>query len=169
MWFGDLVTMRWFDDVWMKEVLASFMAAKIINPSFPEVDHDLRFLLSNYPAAYQVDRAAGTNPIRQPLANLDEAGQLYGAIIYQKAPIAMRQLEMIAGETAFRDGLREYLDTYRFGNAAWVDPGPRARYAHAGRFVGVEPCMGGGAGSAGVHDGAGGRERPRLAPHAHRD
>ena len=121
MWFGDLVTMRWFDDVWMKEVLASFMAAKIINPSFPEVDHDLRFLLSNYPAAYQVDRAAGTNPIRQPLANLDEAGQLYGAIIYQKAPIAMRQLEMIAGETAFRDGLREYLDTYRFGNAAWVD------------------------------------------------
>ncbi len=121
MWFGDLVTMRWFDDVWMKEVFASFMAAKIVNPSFPEVNHDLRFLLSNYPAAYQVDRAAGANPIRQPLANLDEAGQLYGAIIYQKAPIAMRQLEMIAGETAFRDGLREYLNTYRFGNATWVD------------------------------------------------
>ena len=121
MWFGDLVTMRWFDDVWMKEVFASFMAAKIVNPSFPEINHDLRFLLSNYPAAYQVDRAAGTNPIRQPLANLDEAGQLYGAIIYQKAPIAMRQLEMITGETAFRDGLREYLDTYRFGNATWVD------------------------------------------------
>ena len=121
MWFGDLVTMRWFDDVWMKEVLASFMAAKIVNPSFPEVNHDLRFLLSNYPAAYQVDRAAGTNPIQQPLANLDEAGQLYGAIIYQKAPIAMRQLEMIAGETAFRDGLREYLNAHSFGNATWVD------------------------------------------------
>ena len=121
MWFGDLVTMRWFDDVWMKEVFASFMAAKIVNPSFPEVDHDLRFLLSNYPAAYKVDRAAGANPIRQPLANLDEAGQLYGAIIYQKAPIAMRQLEMIVGETAFRDGLREYLTTYSFGNATWLD------------------------------------------------
>jgi aminopeptidase N len=121
MWFGDLVTMRWFDDVWMKEVFASFMAAKIVNPSFPEVNHDLRFLLANYPAAYQVDRAAGANPIRQPLANLDEAGQLYGAIIYQKAPIAMRQLEMITGETAFRDGLREYLNAYRFGNATWLD------------------------------------------------
>ena len=121
MWFGNLVTMRWFDDVWMKEVFASFMAAKIVNPSFPEVNHDLRFLLSNYPAAYQVDRAAGANPIRQPLANLEEAGQLYGAIIYQKAPIAMRQLEMITGETAFRDGLREYLNTYKFGNATWVD------------------------------------------------
>jgi len=121
MWFGDLVTMRWFDDVWMKEVFASFMAAKIVNPSFPQINHDLRFLLSNHPAAYQVDRSAGTNPIRQPLANLDEAGQLYGAIIYQKAPIAVRQLEMIAGETAFRDGLRDYLSTYRFGNATWAD------------------------------------------------
>jgi aminopeptidase N len=121
MWFGDLVTMRWFNDVWMKEVFASFMAGKIVNPSFPQVNHDLRFLLANYPAAYQVDRTAGTNPIRQPLANLEEAGQLYGAIIYQKAPIVMRQLEMIVGETPFRDGLREYLKTYAFGNATWLD------------------------------------------------
>ena len=50
MWFGDLVTMRWFNDVWMKEVMANFMAAKIVNPSFPEINHDLRFLLSHYPA-----------------------------------------------------------------------------------------------------------------------
>ena len=121
MWFGDLVTMRWFDDVWMKEVFASFMAAKIVNPSFPQVNHELRFLVSNYPQAYQVDRTAGANPIRQALANLDEAGQLYGAIIYQKAPIVMRQLEMIVGERAFRGGLREYLKTHAFANATWLD------------------------------------------------
>ena len=78
MWFGDLVTMQWFNDVWMKEVFANFMAAKIVNPSFPQVNHDLRFLLSNYPDAYSVDRTAGANPIRQPLANLNDAGQLYG-------------------------------------------------------------------------------------------
>ncbi|MEJ2186820.1 MAG: M1 family aminopeptidase, partial [Gemmatimonadota bacterium] len=54
MWFGDLVTMRWFNDVWMKEVFANFMAAKIVNPSFPEIDHELRFLLAYYPAAYGV-------------------------------------------------------------------------------------------------------------------
>ena len=54
---------------------------------------NLRFLLAYYPAAYDVDRTAGTNEIRQPLANLDDAGSLYGAIIYQKAPIVMRQLE----------------------------------------------------------------------------
>jgi len=121
MWFGDLVTMRWFNDVWMKEVFANFMAAKIVNPSFPTVNHDLRFLLSNYPDAYSVDRTAGSNPIRQPLSNLNDAGQLYGPIIYEKAPIVMRQLEMVVGEQRFRDGLRDYLKKYAFGNATWLD------------------------------------------------
>jgi aminopeptidase N len=121
MWFGDLVTMRWFDDVWMKEVFANFMAAKIVNPSFPEINHTLRFLYAHYPAAYDVDRTPGTNAIRQKLDNLDEAGSLYGAIIYQKAPIVMRQLEGILGEEPFRDGLREYLRGHSFGNATWSD------------------------------------------------
>ncbi|MEZ5289449.1 MAG: M1 family aminopeptidase [Vicinamibacterales bacterium] len=121
MWFGDLVTMRWFNDVWMKEVFANFMAAKIVNPSFPDVNHELRFLYAHYPAAYEVDRTAGANPIRQPLENLNEAGSLYGAIIYQKAPVMMRHLEALLGETSFRDGLREYLGAHRFGNATWTD------------------------------------------------
>jgi aminopeptidase N len=121
MWFGDLVTMQWFNDVWVKEVFASFIGAKIVNPLFPQVNHDLRFLYSNYPGAYSVDRTAGSNPIRQDLANLDEAGQMYGEIIYQKAPIVMRQLELMMGARAFRDGLREYLKRYAFGNATWPD------------------------------------------------
>jgi aminopeptidase N len=121
MWFGDLVTMNWFDDVWMKEVFANFMAAKIVHPSFPGVDHDLRFLMANQPAAYEVDRTDGANPIRQPLENLREAGSLYGAIIYQKAPIVMRHLEARVGEEAFRDGLREYLKGHQYGNATWTD------------------------------------------------
>ncbi len=121
MWFGNLVTMRWFNDVWMKEVFANFMAAKIVNPSFPEVDHELRFLLAHYPAAYGVDRTDGANPIRQELDNLNGAGSLYGAIIYQKAPIVMKHLESLMGEEAFRDGLREYLGRHRYANATWPD------------------------------------------------
>jgi aminopeptidase N len=113
--------MRWFNDVWMKEVFANFMAAKIVNPSFPGINHDLRFLLTYYPAAYEVDRTPGTNSIRQRLDNLSEAGTLYGAIIYQKAPIVMRQLEMILGADAFRDGLRDYLNAHMFGTASWAD------------------------------------------------
>ena len=77
--------------------------------------------MSYYPSAYDVDRTEGTNGIRQPLANLNEAGTLYGAIIYQKAPIVMRQLETLVGAEPFRDGLREYLRAYAFGNASWPD------------------------------------------------
>jgi aminopeptidase N len=121
MWFGDLVTMRWFNDVWMKEVFANFMAAKIVNPSFPEIDHELRFLLAHYPGAYEIDRTPGTNAIRQRLDNLNEAGSLYGAIIYQKAPIVMRQLEAILGEAPFREGMQQYLRAHQFGNATWPD------------------------------------------------
>jgi aminopeptidase N len=121
MWFGDLVTMNWFDDVWTKEVLANFMAAKIVNPSFPEVDHDLRFLTAHHPTAYSVDRTDGANPIRQPLENLRFAGTLYGAIIYQKAPIVMRHLENRVGKELFREGIREYLSTFAYGNATWPD------------------------------------------------
>jgi len=121
MWFGDLVTMRWFDDVWMKEVFANFMAARIVNPAFPDVDHGLRFLLAHHPSAYGVDRTPGSTPIRQPLDNLREAGTLYGPIIYQKAPIVMAHLERTVGPETFRDGLREYLERYAFGNATWAD------------------------------------------------
>ncbi len=121
MWFGDLVTMRWFDDVWMKEVFANFMAAKIVNPAFPAIDHDLRFFLAHHPAAYAVDRTSGTNPIRQELDNLADAGTLYGAIIYQKAPIVMRHLESLMGEAGLRDGLRTYLGQFAFANADWID------------------------------------------------
>ncbi len=121
MWFGDLVTMTWFDDVWMKEVFANFMAAKIVNPSFPDMNHDLRFLVQHYPAAYDVDRTDGANPIRQPLANLDDAGSLYGAIIYQKAPIVMRQLEMLIGEAACARACASTCRQHAFRNAGWPD------------------------------------------------
>ena len=118
MWFGDLVTMQWFNDVWTKEVFANFMADKI-NRDNNNNSYDLKFLLDHYPSAYAVDRTAGANAIRQPLANLQEAGNLYGNIIYHKAPIMMRQLELVMGEIPFRNGLREYLATYRFSNATW--------------------------------------------------
>ena len=121
MWFGDLVTMRWFDDVWMKEVFANFMADKITQVALPGSSYDLKFVTDHYPAAYAVDRTAGANPIRQPLANLRDAGTLYGNIIYHKAPIMMRQLERLMGPDAFQAGLRDYLRQYANGNATWPD------------------------------------------------
>ncbi|AMQ54837.1 peptidase M1 [Algoriphagus sanaruensis] len=121
MWFGDLVTMKWFNDVWMKEVFANFMAGKIANPAFPQINHDLLFLTSLYPGAYAEDRTKGTNPIRQNLSNLKNAGSLYGGIIYNKAPIMMRQLETLMGEEAFQKGIQAYIKNFANGNAEWND------------------------------------------------
>lgn len=119
MWFGDLVTMKWFDDVWMKEVFANFMADKIMNPIFPKVNHNLQFLTAHYPNAYAEDRSLGTHPIKQHLANLKDAGSLYGAIIYNKAPIMMRQLEASMGSAAFQKGIEKYIQKYANDNADW--------------------------------------------------
>ena len=121
MWFGNLVTMEWFDDVWLKEVFAGFMADKIVHPQFPEINHALRFILSHYPRAYAIDRSKGTHPIKQELSNMNLAGTLYGAIIYNKAPIVFEQLEWLMGEEAFRKAVQEYLATFAMDNADWDD------------------------------------------------
>ena len=121
MWFGDLVTMKWFNDVWLKEVFANFFAAKMVNPQFPEVNHELRFLVSHHTSAYAEDRTEGSHPIQQPLENLLEAGSLYGNIIYTKAPVVMRQLEERLGEKKFQAGLQTYLQEFSYANATWDD------------------------------------------------
>ncbi|UEG55009.1 M1 family aminopeptidase [Mucilaginibacter daejeonensis] len=121
MWFGDLVTMRWFNDVWMKEVFANLMADKVTQKLMGNQTFDLKFLQDHYPAAYNVDRTAGANPIRQELGNLQDAGSMYGDIIYHKAPIMMRQLEMLMGKDNFQAGVREYLKKYAYQNATWPD------------------------------------------------
>ena len=119
MWFGDLVTMKWFDDVWLKEVFANFMAAKIMNPVFSKINHNLQFLTAHYQSAYAEDRSLGTHPIKQNLENLKDAGSVYGAIIYNKAPIMMRQLERSMGEEAFQKGVQKYIQKYANDNADW--------------------------------------------------
>jgi len=121
MWFGDLVTMKWFNDVWMKEVFANFMADKVTEKLMGKSTFDLKFLQDHYPAAYGVDRTLGANPIRQQLDNLQEAGSMYGNIIYHKAPIMMRQLELLMGKENFQKGIREYLKKYAYSNATWND------------------------------------------------
>ncbi|SHL12805.1 aminopeptidase N [Chitinophaga jiangningensis] len=121
MWFGDLVTMKWFNDVWMKEVFANFMADKVAEDILGSEQFNLRFLQDHYPRAYNVDRTKGANPIRQQLDNLKDAGTMYGDIIYHKAPVMMRQIELLMGKDNFRKGVREYLKKYAYSNASWDD------------------------------------------------
>ncbi len=121
MWFGDLVTMPWFDDVWLKEVFANLMAETILAEDWPDDGAALRFHLAHYPAAYDVDRTGGAHPIRQHLENLDRAGDLYGPIVYQKSPIAFRELESRMGAGPFQVAVRRYLDQWKWGTASWPD------------------------------------------------
>lgn len=121
MWFGNLVTMPWFDQVWLKEVFANYIADKVVAPLFPEFDFDLLFLMAHYDAAYSVDRTSGTNAIAQQLDNMKNAGSLYGSIIYHKAPVAMKMLEQKTGKEKLRIGLQQYLRENAYGNAGWQE------------------------------------------------
>ncbi len=121
MWFGDMVTMPWFDEVWLKEVFANFIADKVVAPMYPEFNFDLLFQTAHYDAAYSVDRTAGANAISQKLSNMKNAGSLYGSIIYHKAPIVMKMLEQKIGEETLRNGLQKYLHQNSYGNAGWQE------------------------------------------------
>ncbi len=120
-WFGDLVTMRWFDDLWLKEGFATFMAAKALADLEPGANAWKTFHLGNKPPAYAVDQTDGTRPLWQELANLDQAKSNYGAIVYNKAPSVRKQLEYLVGEPAFQAGVRGFLDRHAYGNATWRD------------------------------------------------
>lgn len=121
MWFGDYVTMRWFDDVWTKEVFAGYFASLITEPLFENIDHRLEWMSQTVFHALDEDRTDGTTPIKQSLDNLNNAGLVYNNIIYFKAPIMMRKLVEIMGEEPFREGVREYLNTFAYGNASWEE------------------------------------------------
>jgi aminopeptidase N len=120
-WFGDLVTMRWFDDLWLKEGFATFMAAKALAELEPDADAWKTFYLGNKPSAYGVDRTEGTRPLYQTLGNLDQAKSNYGAIVYNKAPAVLKQLEYLVGNDAFQRGVQAFLRRHAFGNATWRD------------------------------------------------
>jgi aminopeptidase N len=120
-WFGDLVTMQWFDDLWLKEGFATYMAAKVQAGLDPSSDAWKTFYLRNKPVAYNVDRTLGTVPVWQALGNLDQAKSAYGPIVYNKAPGVLKQLDALVGDSAFRRGLHDFLGAHAYANATWRD------------------------------------------------
>ena len=120
-WFGDYVTMRWFDDLWLKEGFATYMAAKMQADIAPASTPWKTFYLRNKPVAYGTDATAGTTPVWQELANLEQAKSNYGPIVYNKAPGILRQLDYLVGAPAFQRGVRAFLQEHPYGNATWRD------------------------------------------------
>jgi aminopeptidase N len=120
-WFGDLVTMRWFDDLWLKEGFAQYMAYRTMATIQPPDDVWKRFYNSIKRAAYAIDSTHGTTPIYQQIANLKDAKSAYGAIVYSKAPSLLRFLAYRIGDDHFREGVRGFLREHAFSNATWND------------------------------------------------
>jgi len=120
-WFGNLVTMKWFDDLWLKEGFATFYGYRAMAELEPGQRAWLRFLQRVKPRAYAVDATAGTTPIFQELQNLADAKSAYGAIVYNKAPAVLRALYSQLGPDVFRSGLKKFLQKHAYGNADWRD------------------------------------------------
>ena len=120
-WFGDLVTMRWFDDLWLKEGFAQYMAFHTLSEIEPAAEVWKRFYESIKPIAYNIDSTQGTAPIYQQVRNLADAKSAYGPIVYQKAPALLRVLNYRIGEEGFRDGVRLFLRQHAYSNATWQD------------------------------------------------
>ena len=104
MWFGDYVTMKWFDDVWIKEVFANYFCFPYRRTFISDVNHRLNFIRDYIPASYSEDRTSGANPIKQDLDNLRNAGLVYGNIIYDKSPVVMEMLVRVLGRRGFPAG-----------------------------------------------------------------
>ncbi len=120
-WFGNLVTMEWFDDLWLKEGFANLMAFRLLDALEPGRQAWLRFHQRLKQRAYRIDVTPGTTPIWQELHDLADAKSAYGEIVYDKAPAVLRELSSRLGEDVFRAGLTRYLRAHAWGNARWKD------------------------------------------------
>ena len=120
-WFGDTVTMRWFDDLWLKEGFATFTAYKAMEGIMPEMNAWKVFYERVKQAAYQTDSTKGTTPIYQEIPNLSAAKSAYGNIVYNKAPAFLHQAEFYLGEDKFQTAVRAFLKKHEYANAGWED------------------------------------------------
>jgi aminopeptidase N len=119
-WFGDLVTMKWWDDIWLNEGFATFMTGKPLKAWHPEWRVDLDEA-GNTNGSLGVDSTRSTRPIRQKAETRNEINALFDGIAYGKTAAVLRMQENWVGEETFRDGIRAYLKKYSYSNAAAED------------------------------------------------
>jgi puromycin-sensitive aminopeptidase len=121
MWFGDLVTMEWWDDLWLNESFASWMGDKAVDYLHPEWEMWTQFLTHDTSSALNLDGLRNSHPIEQPVNNPAEIGELFDAISYSKGGSVLRMLEHYLGEDDFREGLRLYIQRHQYANARTRD------------------------------------------------
>ena len=121
MWFGDLVTMKWWNDLWLNESFASWMGDKAVDAIHPEWDMWTQFLTADTASAFSLDGLTNSHPIEQEVNNPAEIGQLFDAISYSKGGSVLRMLEDYIGAKDFRTGISAYLNKHSYANAETSD------------------------------------------------
>ena len=121
MWFGNLVTMEWWNDLWLNEGFASWIEYKAVDHLFPEWEMWTQFTVADLGPALSLDGLKNTHPIEAEIRSPDELGELFDAISYSKGAAIIRMLEHFLGEETFRRGLAHYLSAHEYGNARTED------------------------------------------------
>jgi aminopeptidase N len=116
MWFGDLVTMRWWDDLWLNESFATYMACVALAAATPYREAFDVFLQKQKARAYWQDQLPTTHPVSAPVPNTDTAFSNFDGITYGKGAACLKQLAFLVGEKAFREGLSDYFRRHAWGN-----------------------------------------------------
>jgi len=115
-WFGNLVTMQWWDDLWLNEGFASWMETRIESELMPQNKPALAFVGNVREFAMGRDASAATRPIVQAVPSVEAANQAFDTIAYAKGPAVLHMLESMLGQEVFRSGIRNYMARYAYGN-----------------------------------------------------
>ncbi|MFQ6012401.1 MAG: M1 family metallopeptidase [Thermoplasmata archaeon] len=121
MWFGDLVTMEWWDDLWLNESFASWIGTKAVDALHPEWQMWTQFLFQDTAGGLTLDGLRNSHPIEVPVHNPAEIREIFDAISYAKGASVLWMLEDFLGEKVFREGLRAYMTAHAYGNARTED------------------------------------------------
>ncbi|MBI3254410.1 MAG: M1 family peptidase, partial [Nitrosarchaeum sp.] len=120
-WFGNLVTMKWWNDLWLNESFATFMATKFVDKFYPEWDLWNQFVEDAMNAAMGLDSLKNTHPIDVKVNSTSEIREIFDAISYDKGGCVLRMLEHYVGESNFQKGLKRYLADFKYKNAEGRD------------------------------------------------
>jgi len=119
-WFGNLVTMCWWEDLWLNESFATWLACKIVDDWRPEWQSWVEFA-SDKQVPLGVDALQATRPISSKVRTAAEAEEMFDSLTYEKGASVLRMLEQFLGEDTFREGIRDYISSHQHGNAAAGD------------------------------------------------
>ena len=120
-WFGNLVTMRWWNDLWLNESFATFMATKAVHDYYPNWDLWDQFLIGETSGAMSLDALKTSHPIDVKVNKPSEVREIFDEISYNKGGTVLRMLENFLGEKNFQNGLQSYLTKHKYGNATTED------------------------------------------------